>query len=262
MTERDPSDTRSDPPDSLPPVQEDPPATPQGGFLGNLVFNIIIPVVILTRFSDADSLGPTWSIIIALAFPVTYGLWDLKQSGKINPFSVLGVISVLLTGGISLLRLDPQYLAIKEAAIPGIIGLAVLISQRTRFPLVKTLVLNAQLIRIRSLYTALDQRGNRDRFERRLSQASMIVAGSFFLSSVLNYVLARLIVVSQPGTTAYSEELGRMTALSYPVIALPSMVVLMLAIWFVFSRISRLTGRPLEEFLVDTREQKKKSNAR
>ncbi len=257
MTERDPSEVRRDPPDTLPRVEEEA-AAPQGGFLGNLVFNIIIPVVILTRFSDTESLGPTWSIVIALAFPITYGLWDLKQSGKINPFSVLGVVSVVLTGGISLLRLDPQYLAIKEAAIPGLIGVAVLISQRTRYPLVKTLILNAQLIRIRLLYAVLDQKGTRATFERRLSQASAIVAGSFFLSSALNYILARLIVVSQPGTTEYSEELGRMTALSYPVIALPSMVVLMLAIWFVFSRISRLTERPLEDFLVDTR--KKENN--
>src|SRR5690606_41414891 len=62
------------------------------------------------------------SIVFALAFPIGYGLWDLRQSGKINPFSVLGVVSVFLTGGISLLELDPQYIAIKEAAIPAIIG--------------------------------------------------------------------------------------------------------------------------------------------
>ncbi|HBN16265.1 MAG TPA: MFS transporter, partial [Pseudohongiella sp.] len=104
-----------------------------------MAFNIIIPVVILSRFNGEDSLGPSLSIVVALAFPILYGLWDLRESGKINPFSVLGVISVFLTGGISLLQLDPQYIAIKEAAIPGIIGLAVLISQRTRFPLVKTL---------------------------------------------------------------------------------------------------------------------------
>lgn len=251
------SDTRTDNPESTPPATsgvsteavKKPPK--RGGFLGNLAFNIIIPVLILTRFAGEDSLGPTWSIIIALAFPVCYGLWDLHQSGKINPFSVLGVISVLLTGGISLLQLDPQYLAIKEAAIPGIIGVAVLLSQRTRFPLVKTLILNGQIIRTRALYEALDEQGNAQIFERRLSQASLIVAGSFFLSSVLNYVLTRTIVTSPPGTQAFSEELGRMTALSYPVIVVPSMIVLLFAIWFVFSRISKLTGQKLESFLVD-----------
>ena len=227
------------------------PPKQRGGFLGNLAFNIIIPVVVLSRFSGEDSLGPSWSIVVALSFPILYGLWDLRESGKINPFSVIGVVSVFLTGGISLLQLDPQYIAIKEAAIPGVIGLAVLASQRTRFPLVKTLILNGQLIRIDALYQALAAKGNTALFERRLSQASLIVAGSFFLSSALNYILARIILVSAPGTTEFSEELGRMTALSYPVIAIPSMIVLLIAIWFVFSQIHRLTDQKLEMFLVD-----------
>ena len=126
-----------------------------------------------------------------------------------------------------------------------------LFTQRTRFPLVKTLILNAQLVHIDALYAALAERGNTALFEKRLSQASLIVAGSFFVSSTLNYLLARIILVSPPGTTQFSEELGRMTALSYPVIALPSMVILMAAIWFVFSQVKKLTGEGLETFLVD-----------
>jgi hypothetical protein len=222
-----------------------------GGFLANLAFNIIIPVFILSRLSGVDSLGPSLSIAFALAFPIGYGLWDLRQSGKINPFSILGVVSVFLTGGISLLELDPKYIAIKEATIPACIGIAVLFTQRTRFPLVKTLILNAQLVRVEALYAALAVKGKTELFERRLAQASLIVAGSFFVSSVLNFVLAKVILVSQPGTTEFSAELGKMTALSYPVIALPSMVILMLAIWFVFSQVKKLTGESLETFLVE-----------
>jgi hypothetical protein len=225
---------------------------PSGGnFLANLVFNIIIPVFILSRLSGDDSLGPSLSIVFALAFPIGYGLWDLRQSGKVNPLSILGVVSVFLTGGISLLELDPKYIAIKEATIPACIGIAVLLTQRTRFPLVKTLILNAQLIRVEALYSALAAKGMTALFERRLAQASLIVAGSFFVSSVLNFVLAKVILVSPPGTSEFSAELGKMTALSYPVIALPSMLILMLAIWYVFSHVKKLTGESLETFLVE-----------
>ncbi len=225
---------------------------PSGGnFLANLVFNIILPVFILSRLSGDDSLGPSLSIVCALAFPIGYGLWDLRQSGKVNPLSILGVVSVFLTGGISLLQLDPKYIAIKEATIPACIGIAVLLTQRTRFPLVKTLILNAQLIRVEALYSALAAKGMTALFERRLAQASLIVAGSFFVSSVLNFVLAKVILVSPPGTSEFSAELGKMTALSYPVIALPSMLILMLAIWFVFSQVKKLTGESLETFLVE-----------
>ncbi len=224
---------------------------PKGSFLANLAFNIVIPVLILSKLAGDDRLGPSLSIVFALVFPIGYGLWDLRKSGKVNAFSILGVVSVFLTGGISLLQLDPKYIAIKEATIPACIGIAVLLTQRTRFPLVKTLILNAQLVRVEALYTALADKGKTETFERRLGQASLIVAGSFFVSSVLNYVLAKVILVSPPGTTEFSEELGKMTALSYPVIALPSMVILMLAIWFVFSQIHKLTGESLETFLVD-----------
>lgn len=221
--------------------------------LPNLVFNIIIPTLILTKFSSEDMLGPTLGIIAALAFPIGYGLWDLKQSGKVNALSVLGIISVFLTGGISLLQLDPSYIAIKEAAIPGLIGLAVLISQKTSYPLVKTFILNEQMINLTVLNQELEKQGKIQEFENKLNFSSMIVASSFFLSSALNYFLAKWILVSPPGTTAYNEELGKMTALSYPVIVIPSMILLMGAIWYLFVQMKKLTGQNIEYFLNDTK---------
>lgn len=228
------------------------PKAPQksSGFLPNLLINVVIPAVILSKFTGETHLGPVWGLVIALAFPVCFGIWDLKRAGKVNFFSVLGVISVLLTGGIALLQLDPAYIAIKEAAIPGAIGLAVLISQYTRYPLVKKFILNGELLDNDKLYAALNERANTMQFERKLAQAGNLVAASFFLSSVLNYILAKLILVSPPGTTAFNEELGRMTWLSYPVIVLPSMIVLFFTIWFLFSSISKLTGQELENFML------------
>ena len=222
----------------------------RGGLLSSLAFNIIIPVIILSKFSSTEYLGPAWSIVAALSFPIGYGLWDLKQSGKVNAFSVLGIVSVFLTGGISLLELDPEYIAIKEAAIPAIIGIAVLITQKTRYPIVKMLILNDQVIRTEKLQSSLEANQATETFEKILARSSYIVAGSFALSSVLNYILARVILVSPPGTTAFSEELGKMTALSYPVIALPSMIVMLVAVCYLFSRIGRLTGESIENFIV------------
>lgn len=222
----------------------------RGGFLSSLAFNIIIPVIILSKFSGSESLGPVWSIVIALSFPISYGLWDLRQSGKMNAFSILGIISVFLTGGMSLLQIDPEYIAIKEAAIPAIIGLTVLITQKTRYPIVKVLILNDQIIHTERLRASLEARQATAAFEKILAHSSYIIAGSFALSSVLNYILAKAILVSPPGTTAFSEELGKMTALSYPVIALPSMIVMLVAVWYMFSRIGRLTGEGIENFIV------------
>jgi hypothetical protein len=221
----------------------------QNGFFGNLAFNIIIPVVIMSNLSSDEYLGPAWSIVAALIFPIGYGIWDLKASGKVNAFSILGIVSVILTGGISLLELPAEYIAIKEAAIPAVIGIAVLITQRTTKPLLKVLVLNEQIVNWDNLSQALEAKGTTSEFEGKMAISSYIVAGSFFLSSVLNYVLAKVILVSAPGTTEYTEELGRMTALSYPVIVIPSMIMLMGALWYLFAQIKKLTGEDLENFL-------------
>ena len=199
--------------------------------------------------SSPEYLGPAWSIVAALAFPIVYGIWDLKQSGKVNGFSILGIISVLLTGGISLLKLPAEYIAIKEAAIPALIGIAVVATQYTKKPLVKMLILNDQIINWPALNDALDRKGKQPEFRRKVANSSYIVATSFFLSSALNYILAKVILVSEPGTTAYTEELGRMTALSYPVIVIPSMILLVTALWYLFSQIAKITGEDLDNFL-------------
>lgn len=218
--------------------------------LGNLLLNIVIPTLILTKLSGDDWLGTKWAIVVALAFPLLYGLRDLLQSGKVNFFSALGIISILLTGGISLLELDAEYIAIKEAAIPGLLGIATVVSLYTRWPLVKTLLYNDRILDTGKIAQALASNGNETAFERTLLHASWMIAGSFFLSSSLNYILAKVLLQSPPGTAAFNEELGKMTALSFPVIALPATVILMLVLFFLFRRIGKLTGLKLEEIVV------------
>ncbi|WP_428241781.1 VC0807 family protein [Gynuella sp.] len=222
----------------------------QKGFLANLAFNIIIPVVILSKFNGEDSLGPMWSIVVALAFPILYGIWELKDSGKVNPMSILGIVSVFLTGGISLLKLDPKYIAIKEATIPALIGIMVILSQRSRYPLVNLFLFNEQVIDVAKVKEIIRERGLDSEFASKLRNVSYIIASSFFLSSVLNYVLAKWIMVSPAGTEAYTEELAKMTALSYPVIALPSMVVLFAGLWYMMTQLKNMTGLKMEEMLV------------
>lgn len=219
--------------------------------LANLLMNIVIPTLILTKLSGDEYLGVTWGLIVALAFPVSYGLRDFLINKKFNVFSALGIVSVLLTGGLSLLQLAPKYFAIKEAAIPGILGIVTLLSIKTRFPLVKTFIYNDKVLKIHKVDAALQQYGTKKHFESTLTNASLMIAASFFLSSVLNYVLAKIILVSQPGTAEFNAELGKMTALSYPVIALPMMIIMMGTLFYVFRSIRLLTHLTLEEVIND-----------
>ena len=235
----------------MPEQQQNTPASSDkqkpGNMLANIGFNIVIPTLILTKLSGDDYLGPLYAIVVALAFPIGFGLREYTQTHKTNFFSLLGIFSVVMTGGMSLLQLDPQYIAIKEAAIPAIFGLATLFSIRTKYPLVRTFLFNEQVLQIHKVKEALEQHQAEQTFEQKLTMASYMVAGSFFMSSVLNYVLAKIILVSEPGTTAFTEELGKMTALSFPVIAVPSTLVLMATLFYLLHHIQKLTHLKVDD---------------
>src|ERR1022692_3679103 len=164
--------------------------------LANLGFNILIPTIILSKLSGEHYLGPVFGVLVALAFPVIYGVRDYFHAHKPNFFSILGVISVILTGSMSLLKLPPHYIAVKDAAVPALLGIATLISVYTRYPLVRTFLFNDQILQIEKVSAALREHNAMAEFERHLTVASYLVAASFFLSSVLNYILAKMILVS------------------------------------------------------------------
>ena len=93
-------------------------------------------------------------------------------------------------------------------------------------------------------------------FDKLLVNASWVLSGSFFLSSALNYTLAVVLITADPGTEAFNQQLGRMTALSFPVIALPGTLFLMANLIYVFRGITRLTGMPFEDILNVEKEKK------
>lgn len=225
------------------------PAPKKENMLVNIIVNIVIPTLILTKLSGEAKLGPTYALLLALAFPVGYGVYDYLQTKKLNFFSALGVFSVMLTGGMALLKLPPDYIAIKEAAIPAAFGLAVMISLKTRYPLVKTFMMNPQVMHVEKIQHALAERQSSAAFERTLVNASLLLSASFFLSAVLNYALAKYLLISEPGTEAFNAELGKMTALSFPVITIPTMIVFFGAMIYLFGQIKKLTGLTLEDIM-------------
>jgi hypothetical protein len=222
--------------------------------LVELIITLIIPALILMKLSAPENLGAASALALALSFPLAWGMRDFWNRRKINLFAALGVVSTVLTGGIGLLELDTQWLAVKEAGVPGLIGLAVLGSTYTRYPLVKTIFLNPAILDVAFLQEKLAAHGATSTFEARLLRATWMLSGTFFFSSAMNYFLATYIVVSPAGTPAFNEELGRLTLLSYPFIALPSMAMMIVVIYYL-SRVTReLTGLSYAEFLNSAKE--------
>ncbi len=202
------------------------------------------------KFSGDDKLGATGGLIVALSFPIVWGLYDFFKNGTKNYVALLGVISVLLTGSIGLLKLDAQWLAVKEAAIPLLIGIGILVANFFGFPLIRKLLYNPSIVNVDRVDEALQARGNKEQFTKRLDRANTFFACTFFFSAVANYVLAKAIVKSDSGTEAFNNELGRMTLLSYPVIAIPSMIMMFAVFYYIWRTINKLTDLSLEQVIV------------
>ncbi|USN57223.1 MAG: hypothetical protein H6766_01885 [Candidatus Peribacteria bacterium] len=155
-------------------------------------------------------------------------------------------MSILLTGGIGLLELPPQAVAIKEAGVPLILGIIVAISILSGKSLVTAFL--SQALPLDDIEKSLDQT-QKTEYDRLLKVFSRGFAASFLISAILNYILAKVIVTADAGTEEFTAQLGKMTGLSFPVIALPMMIVMMsLMIRFVF-RLQKVTGRGIEELL-------------
>ena len=95
----------------------------------------------------------------------------------------------------------------------------------------------------------LDERDNAVVFEARLLNATYLLGSTFFFSAVMNYILAKWIVTSPTGSAEFNEQLGQMTLLSYPMIAIPSMLMMLAIFYYLWRTIHGMTGLALEEIL-------------
>lgn len=224
----------------------------------NISLNIIIPALILMKGGKWLNLSPTFALTLALIFPITYGVYDFIKYKKYNFFSILGFVSILLTGGIGLLKLPKEWIAIKEASIPLAIGIVIFASQKTRYPLIRKLLFNDALVNVEKIETSLKENNQEKALDKLLKKCTWMVTASFILSAILNFILARVFIQNETGTQAFTEELGKMTAWSYPVIALPCTIVMMLALWSLFKGIKGLTGLEIEDIFKNPAFEKQK----
>ena len=214
-----------------------------------LVVCILIPTLILKKLSTEDMLGNKWALVLALSLPLMMGIYDFMRDRKIAFVPALGFISIFLTGGIGLLQLPKEYIAIKEALIPLVFALATLISTYTPYPLVRTFLYNDMIMDTEKVAAQLQQYDKQAEFDGVMVKATWMLASSFLLSSVLNYLLAKWVIVSPTGTAEFNDQLGTMNLMSYPVIVLPCMAITMFAMFYVIKNITRLTHLSLEDIV-------------
>ena len=223
--------------------------------LFSILFNIILPVVILNKFTDQwGENGPLYALLLALSLPITYGFIDYFKRHQRNLLSILGIINIVTTGGLALMQLEGIWFAVKEAIFPLLIGIAVLFSAYTTKPFIKTIAcsfLNMSLINKR-----IEGEGKESQFKILLRNSTLIFALSFLISSFLNFILALWIFHEiDPALTGteraaiLNAQVSQMTWMGYVVIALPLTIIMGFNLWYLIRGISQITQLPLNEFL-------------
>lgn len=227
-------------------INQEKPPSKENGFL-NLIFNIVLPVLILNKGSKY--IGALYALLLALAFPLSYGAYDLIKRKKANAFSALGLINVAITGSLALLGLNGFWFAVKEAAFPALVGCFVLGSAFSRRPFIETLFLNPSIMKVDLLEQRLLENGKQKDFHNHLRKATQWLSLSFAFSAICNFLLARRIFINidsnlpkETQSLMLNDQIAQMTTWSIGVIMVPSMVFLMIIFWYLMRGVKSHSG--------------------
>ena len=195
------------------------PKPPQENPLTNILVNVLVPILALTMMSDDPAileklqaegveakdprpwhLGPVKSLAIALALPICYGVWFFLRHRRLNFFSVVGLASVLLTGGLTLYLWQedgsvrsnaPTLFGIKEGSIPLILGLAIFVSHWTKTPLLRTFLYSPQIFDIGKIERIVEEKQSGEGYRKLLFLCTAFFSASFLISTFANFFLAQ-----------------------------------------------------------------------
>jgi hypothetical protein len=245
--------------------------------LANILINVLIPVLALSYLSKDPELqqaigkaakpwhiGPVKALAVALVFPIGYGLWHFAKTRKANFFSALGLVSVLLTGGLTIFLWNADgtvkpnaaiLFGLKEASIPLILGIAIIGSHYTNSPLLRVFLYNDSIFDIPKIERTVEQNGSQDAYGKVIFQATLLFATSFFLSTAMNFGLALYFLGDLDHTAnnareLYNARVAKLTGWGFAVIGLPILVFLFFTLRRLLKQLGALTGLSDEQLML------------
>lgn len=230
--------------------------------LFNLIFNIIAPVYLLKQSERFEvwfgPKGPVIALLIAIALPLSYGLFEYIKFKKRNLISALGFTNTLITGCFALYQVEGKWFAIKEASFPLLIGIFVYLSVRMKRPFIEYMVYNRNFMDLDLLEAKVRENGTEKEIHRHLRKSTIFLGHSFILSAVLNFVLAIFIfkkidpsLSETQHAKVLNEQISHMTWLSYLVILIPSMIALMWVLKYLSDGLKKYSGLSLPDVMID-----------
>jgi intracellular septation protein A len=222
----------------------------------NIFFSVIIPVLILNK-GTKYGLTPVLALVVALAFPLIFGLYSLIKEKKMNYIALLGLLNVLSSGVLTVLALGGIWFAIKEAVFPLLIGIFVYVSSFSDKPFFQSMFLNPTAFDVAKLWESLNTSEKKSQFLQTMKKATQGLSLSFLLSAILNFCLAFVIFKPLPEELTELEkqdllnvQLSQMTMYSFVVIMIPILIVVSLVLYLTFKKTTQITGLTLEDLMV------------
>ena len=250
---------------------------PQEHPLANILINVIVPVLILSYLSKDPELqerlgkiarpwhiGPLKAMALALLLPLGYGVWHFIKTRKGNFFSALGLVSVLLSGGLTLYLWNANgtvkpnagiLFGLKEALIPLALGVAILVSHRTPTPLIRVFLYNDSIFDIPKIERRVAELSAKAEYERLMLGATRLFATSFFLSSLMNLGLAQWFFRGFDASAidaleTYNAIIARLTGWGFAVIGVPILIFLFFTLRRLLKGLGQLTGMKDDELML------------
>ncbi len=245
--------------------------------LANILINVLIPVLALSFLSKDPELqqlmgkavrpwhiGPLNALIVALLFPITYGIWYFVKTRKFNFFSGLGLFSVLLTGGLTLFLWNEDgtvkenaalLFGLKEASIPFVLGIAIIASHWTKTPLLRAFLYSDSIFDIQGIENKVSELGKEIDYQKVLLGATLLFAMSFFVSTVMNFGLAMYFLgdldhTAQNAREMYNAKVAKLTGYGFLVIGVPIMAFLFFTLRKLLGGLRGVTGLKDEELMM------------
>jgi len=234
----------------------------------NIIINVLAPVLILSYLSKEGHkpyhIGPMKAMVVALALPIGYAIWHFIKTRKLNVFSVVGFLSVLLTGVITLYIWSddsPEHRAkagfffgMKEAIQPLILGSLFLITHRSKTPLFNTFIYNDSIFNLKKIEHVVSSQNKHDEYRALLWMSTLLFFGSFLISSGLNFWLANYFMGDLDPHAAdwkelYNADVAKITGYGFLVIGAPLLVIGGFIIFKLISGLKSITQLDIEELL-------------
>lgn len=212
-----------------------------------LLINFVLPTIVLLGLSDPSRLGPAKAMLLALAFPVVFEIYNLSRRRKSSVLSMVAIVGILVTGVVTLLGLSENWLAVRRSVPYVAIAIALLVSMLLKRSLLDwglSRLLDMDLVR-----TKAEQKGTWQLLQKRIAAIGYVVVALLTAVGVSAYVLTLVVITAPTDTAAFNSEYVRLRVLSLPATTLPLLVGILAILMYLFTSIEKLTGLKAEDLV-------------